>query len=129
EVTVQVTQQVTVPGASLVGLRGLTVHNTSTARRMFKTAVVVPTVTLPDPSTGNTTIDPLLPPGVPPSPIPTVPNAPCPPVTTTTLNSGTTFNLNPCVDASISATLDAMQGLVGAVDGALQQATQSTVCP
>ena len=48
-VSVTVTQQVEVPGAALVGAGPVNLTQTSTARRTFKNAVVVPVVELPLP--------------------------------------------------------------------------------
>ena len=57
EVTIQVAQRVTPPGANLVGARTVTVTNRSTARRAFKDAVIVPSVSAPGPD-GTVTFDP-----------------------------------------------------------------------
>src|SRR5206468_2670121 len=56
EVTVEVDQQVDVPGAALVHHGPVTVRHRSTARRAFKNAVVVPTVSVPGPD-GTVTFD------------------------------------------------------------------------
>lgn len=52
EVSVRVTQQVKVPGASLVGMGPITFTTDATARRAFKSAVAVPVVTPPGPDGG-----------------------------------------------------------------------------
>jgi hypothetical protein len=56
-IQVRVRQHVRVPGLSLLGLLDQDVTNTATARRVFKNAVLLPSLPLPD-WTGGYTLDP-----------------------------------------------------------------------
>lgn len=57
QVSIEVEQPVDVPGAGLLHVGPVTVRHTSTARRAFKDAVIVPAVTVPGPD-GSITFDP-----------------------------------------------------------------------